>query len=71
MYHYRISKYLSAKGMNPWFKFNPELEDRFIFRVKNANIECLGKGKCIHCGCDVPELFMSDKGCEINCYKEK
>jgi hypothetical protein len=43
----------------------------FEFRKKNANPTCLEQGKCIHCGCDTPELFMSDRGCEIGCYYNK
>jgi hypothetical protein len=41
--------------------------------VREKSPECLTEGSCKVCGCKIPELFYSDKGCSnINnpCYPE-
>jgi hypothetical protein len=70
IFAYRLLNTLQAKGYFKNLTLEFLKEERFKYRVKNANLECLKNGKCLVCSCDVPELFMSDKGCEVNCYKE-
>lgn len=37
-------------------------------RYELADKECLKNGSCKICGCSMPQLLMSDKGCEGGCY---
>jgi hypothetical protein len=31
---------------------------------------CILSGKCVHCGCDTPDLFYGEQPCEGNCFPE-
>lgn len=44
-----------------------EQVDYRISLVKEKHPECLEKGYC-YCGCDIPDMFYSDKPCDNNCY---
>lgn len=34
------------------------------------NQECLKKGNCVICGCQTPQLQMTDESCDGKCYPE-
>lgn len=42
--------------------------EQIEYRLKVTNPECMGRGSCIHCGCEIPALQMASKSCEGNCY---
>lgn len=45
------------------------IEEQFEYRCIKAK-ECLDLGKCKVCGCETPQLFLSNKPCDNNppCY---
>lgn len=50
------------------FKSPQHIQEQIIWREVIHNPECFKQGKCIHCHCDVPDKFYSDKECEGGCY---
>lgn len=43
-------------------------EQKYSDRYRNANPECRMSGYCINCGCKIPEMLFTDKGCKSNCH---
>lgn len=68
-YTWKVLEWFHSKGLLKSTTLSNFLQiERFKYRVENASKTCLEQGKCTVCKCDTPELFLSDKGCEINCY---
>ena len=49
------------------------IKEQFIWRLdmmkkSKDGRQCIAKGECIHCGCGIPDLQLSDDACEGNCY---
>lgn len=44
------------------------IAEQFEFRSIKANPDCHSLGKCVECGCKVPDVFMADKPCDAGCY---
>ena len=72
-----IKSYLQGNWRSVLLEYYPDglpkhLEEQYYWRIQQVqekSPECL-KGKCKICSCDTPELFMSDKACEGECYPE-
>lgn len=44
------------------------IREQFEYRKIKANPDCHSLGKCVNCGCLVPDVFMADKPCDAGCY---
>ena len=42
-----------------------------LSQVKEKSPECLSKGLCVNCGCDVISSSFGSNGCEYGCYPER
>lgn len=38
--------------------------------VSKTSPQCIASGKCVVCGCDVPEKFYEPDACEKGCYEK-
>lgn len=53
------------------FSFLPKHKaEQFEWRLIVANKDCIKSGACVICGCQTPQLQMSDSTCEGKCYPE-
>jgi hypothetical protein len=41
------------------------IKEQFEWRSTKA-VACLVNGSCLSCGCDTPDLFMSNKACSLS-----
>jgi len=53
-----------------FIKLEEHIQEQIIWREERALPECIEKGQCISCGCDMPDMLYSDKSCERKCYPE-
>lgn len=74
---------LSRKMITSLFQYSDSLKDysdsknyikeQFIWRLHKMSLskdgqQCINKKECIHCGCAVPDLQLTNDACEGNCY---
>jgi len=45
-----------------------KVTDRSLMRMWNAKNECMKQKQCVNCGCSMPALLFTDKGCSIKCH---
>jgi hypothetical protein len=43
-------------------------QEQFKYRLNIMDQNCLKQGYCKICGCETPQLQMSDEACEGQCY---
>lgn len=51
------------------YLFTEKSWDKYSRRVLNARKDCMSQGQCVKCGCKMPDLLFTDKGCSIQCHE--
>lgn len=50
---------------DPWLEEQVKLRISLVFGKSPA---CIESGRCVNCGCDIPDKFYEPKGCDYGCY---
>ena len=62
-----------SDSLTEYAEASKHIKEQLIWRLhmmkeSKDGQQCIAKGECIHCGCGVPDLQLSDDACEGNCY---
>lgn len=62
-----------SDSLTEYAEASNHIKEQLIWRLEmmknnESGKQCIAKGECIHCGCGVPDLQLSDDACEGNCY---
>lgn len=68
---YKLSKFkFVAKVAEDLNLLSPHKVEQFKWRLSVMKSECLTSGACVICGCETPQLQMTNEACEGKCYPE-
>lgn len=48
-----------------WMEEQVKIRMQSVFEKSPA---CIEKGRCVRCGCDIPDKFYEPAGCDYGCY---
>ena len=68
LYKLSRNRYLSKVSETSLGLLGPHKQEQFEYRLTVMNKECLSKGNCVICGCQTPQLQMTNESCDGNCY---
>jgi hypothetical protein len=64
-----VNNFLTAvenkAASDPWMEEQVQLRIGLVF--ENSPL-CIEAGRCVQCGCDIPDKFYEPKGCDHGCY---
>lgn len=70
LYQLSKTKYFKKVSETSLALLEPHKKEQFEWRLMTMKKECLKGGHCVICGCQTPQLQMSDEACEGACYPD-